>query len=51
MAFTGGEMIVRDVKLNEFMAQHATLEFMLPFLTVVMVILASLFYEQTAENK
>lgn len=51
LAFTGGEMIVRDVKLNEFMAQHATLELMLPFLTVVMVILASLFYEQTAENK
>lgn len=44
-------MIVRDVKLAEFMAQHATLELMLPFLTVIVVILASLFYEQTAENK
>lgn len=44
-------MIVRDVKLNEFMAQHTTLELLLPFLTVATVILASLFYEQTAENK
>ncbi|MGN7945503.1 TerC family protein [Bacillus sp. 22446] len=51
LAFTGGEMIVREVKLNEFMAQHTTLELLLPFLTVATVILASLFYEQTAENK
>ncbi len=50
LAFTGGEMIVRDVQLNDFMMQHTTLEFLLPFLTVVTVILASLFYEQTAEK-
>ncbi|MFJ5963780.1 TerC family protein [Bacillus sp. NPDC093026] len=50
LAFTGGEMIVRDVQLNEFMMRHTTLEFLLPFLTVVTVILASLFYEQTAEK-
>lgn len=51
LAFTGGEMIVREVKLNEFIEQHATLGFLLPFLTVATVILASLFYEQTAEHQ
>ncbi|MFS0655664.1 TerC family protein [Bacillus sp. 179-C3.3 HS] len=51
LAFTGGEMIVRDITLHPFMTQHTTLEFLLPFLTVTTVILASLFYEQTADHK
>lgn len=47
LAFTGGEMIARDSKLSFFMAEHGTVQMMLPILTVVFVILASMIYEQT----
>ncbi|MCY9189944.1 MULTISPECIES: TerC family protein [Bacillus] len=46
LAYTGGEMIVRDQKLSFFMAQHGTVEALLPILTVVFVILASIYYQQ-----
>ncbi|MED4787803.1 TerC family protein [Bacillus atrophaeus] len=51
LAYTGGEMIVRDQKLSYFMAQHSLVETLLPVLTVVFVILASIFYEQIADKK
>ncbi|KXZ13558.1 hypothetical protein AXI59_05120 [Bacillus nakamurai] len=47
LAFTGGEMIASDRKLAFFMAEHGTVQMMLPILTVVFVILASMIYEQT----
>lgn len=46
LAYTGGEMIVRDKKLSLFMAQHGTVETLLPILTVAFVILASIYYQQ-----
>ncbi|MBU5264369.1 TerC family protein [Bacillus atrophaeus] len=51
LAYTGGEMIVRDQKLSYFMAQHSLVETLLPVLTVVFVILASIYYEQIADKK
>ncbi|MCY9203670.1 TerC family protein [Bacillus atrophaeus] len=51
LAYTGGEMIVRDHKLSYFMAQHSLVETLLPVLTVVFVILASIYYEQIADKK
>ncbi|MEC1446429.1 TerC family protein [Bacillus haynesii] len=50
LAYTGGEMIVREQELSSFMAQHSTLEMLLPVLTVIFVILASIYYEQTSEK-
>ncbi|OWP58214.1 TerC family protein [Bacillus velezensis] len=47
LAFTGGEMIARDSKLSFFMAEHGIIQMMLPILTVVFVILASMIYQQT----
>ncbi|KJD56628.1 TerC family protein [Bacillus velezensis] len=47
LAFTGGEMIARDSKLSLFMAEHGIIQMMLPILTVVFVILASMIYQQT----
>ncbi|MFP3454126.1 TerC family protein, partial [Bacillus sp. SIMBA_154] len=47
LAFTGGEMIARDCKLSFCMAEHGIIQMMLPILTVVFVILASMIYQQT----
>ncbi|RXK27053.1 hypothetical protein A6g_16995 [Bacillus velezensis] len=47
LAFTGGEMIAGDSKLSFFMAEHGIIQMMLPILTVVFVILASMIYQQT----
>ena len=47
LAFTGGEMIAGDSKLSFFMAEHGMIQMMLPILTVVFVILASMIYQQT----
>ncbi len=44
---TGGEMIAGDSKLSFFMAEHGMIQMMLPILTVVFVILASMIYQQT----
>ncbi|KAA6453302.1 TerC family protein [Bacillus swezeyi] len=50
LAFTGGEMIVREQELSSFMARHSTLEMLLPILTVIFVVLASIYYEQMGEK-
>ncbi|MBU8787350.1 MULTISPECIES: TerC family protein [Bacillus] len=50
LAYTGGEMIVREQELSSFMARHSTLEMLFPVLAVIFVILASIYYEQTIEK-
>lgn len=50
LAFTGGEMIVREQELSSFMARHSTLEMLFPVLAVIFVILASIYYEQMIEK-
>lgn len=50
LAYTGGEMIVKDKKLSFFMAQHSAVETLLPILTVAFVILASIYYQQVEKK-
>ncbi|QHZ46249.1 TerC family protein [Bacillus sp. NSP9.1] len=50
LAYTGGEMIVREQELSSFMAKHGMIEMLLPVLTVIFVILASIYYEQLSEK-
>ncbi|MDA7026103.1 TerC family protein [Bacillus sp. CLL-7-23] len=50
LAYTGGEMIVREQELSYFMAKHSTIEMALPILTVIFVILSSIYYEQLSNK-
>jgi YjbE family integral membrane protein len=51
LAFTGGEMIAREQKLDILFESKAFLPELMPFLSVLFVLLASILYEQSIKQK
>ncbi|ALC80740.1 MULTISPECIES: TerC family protein [Bacillus] len=51
LAYTGGEMITRERKLAQFFEGQDVLPVLLPVLSILFVLLASIFYEQSVHKQ